>query len=698
MTSYETALFRALGIFEIWLEICNYLTLGEIAAAIQVCQAWHMSLQARILRDVYVSFVPINPITPDILKPTPPVDLLKKYSHEIRSLTIVDRPANRSEIEQFSLDGCTRLERFSWTSAGSTPGVYATLHQWASMIGFLKRNQSCLRDISVGYKCAKPMTFWKALAQEPFPSLKSLRADLFHPDPELAPLVWIASRNLESFELNSIGSITRHFEPIYINNDPNTNFKLFQEELCDESGITTSASGQKPKRKASDDPDDNKQFPPMKSIKLSCNNDNSNVELNSFQKNLCNEKSNAITSGGDQKPKRKASNDPDDNEQFPPMKSIKLSCNNNDPNTELESFQENLCNEKSNTITTGGDQKLKRKASDDADDNKLFPRMKSIKLSCAANCLNEGWLDVMKQCPRLELLHIHCKRLESEMKEIHEAVSSKTIWPRLNSMELQDQEMSDAEIAKIIKCLDASHKIEDRSPALFDRPKRLLKSFSTNSLHAGPETIDALHSGGHFESLETLHFISKYITATHILNILSSCPRLKSLKAGKIDAIAISKGNHRPWVCHDLVNMEIDIVTKSLDSRGLSSRGSQPHSIALGPLQIQNMLMMLPNNSTTLASAISLPRIEMQEACLEQLARLPKLKVMKFDGELFSSGFQKIPFVVNNGLGRLASQKDQETLPSTNQEKFLWDWMKAQLRNKPRRPKKTQVSLTNEDL
>ncbi|KAF9345870.1 hypothetical protein BGX26_002658 [Mortierella sp. AD094] len=263
-----------------------------------------------------------------------------------------------------------------------------------------------------------------------------------------------------------------------------------------------------------------------------------------------------------------------------------------------------------------------------SDENFLFPRAKSLRLPSLGDLIEgEEWLDLMKQCPKLETIRcgVNYPWASGSARGLCEALSSKSVWPNLNSMSFQFTNITDETLAETILSLNQDH--TDQHSTFSDRPSRPLKSLEVLGNSFGRASMDALRYHHHLESLEDLYLVSEGFTSIDVLTILTSCPRLKSFNAPMLDAAEVVRARDRPWVCLDLEIWVADILIVSEDNT--------------------------PPSPTSKASTTP-QEAEMQEACLEQLGRLHKLKVLKIHERSNVSEVQTISLVLSKGLERLA--------------------------------------------
>ncbi|KAF9096157.1 hypothetical protein BGX27_001166 [Mortierella sp. AM989] len=245
----------------------------------------------------------------------------------------------------------------------------------------------------------------------------------------------------------------------------------------------------------------------------------------------------------------------------------------------------------------------KRRATENLGEKFLFPR-----------------LSMMKQCPSLELIQIGDN--EGLLLELLEATSTAEIWPNLNSMELAWPAMTDRRVAELVLSINRSF-YQGQGSELFQGKERLLESFQS-SAKVGSLSIHALESYGHLAALEFLDISSTYTRSVSILVVLTSCPRLKSLKAVKVHAADIQREINQPWVCLCLESWNDGLEMGLSDWR-------RPAGITSDPTME-----------------------ELQEACFEQIGRLSELRTLELCGQGQNRVAMGIRLKLESGLGRLS--------------------------------------------
>ncbi|KAF9354280.1 hypothetical protein BGX26_007910 [Mortierella sp. AD094] len=266
MTLNEAASSHVLSLIEIVEGIGQFLNAGDLIDTIQVCKIWNAALQPLLYHDINVGE---EDDTVDPFERCPPIDLCRANAHRVRSLTVLGLPRFK---EYICLRGLVRLERFSWKSTRPLFSLARRIY-WSYTIDFLKAHESTIRDIVIGYNNPSGLIrLCKAIAHGSFPRLQSLSIsnyDFSFSREEEAQWVWMASRNLVSFEAKECKRLYRQL--FYIIRDPNATSKRLQEVLDQEE---QQSEYQFPERQASSalwdryKGDEHVLFPRMKKLNI----------------------------------------------------------------------------------------------------------------------------------------------------------------------------------------------------------------------------------------------------------------------------------------------------------------------------------------------------------------------------------------------------------------------------------------------
>ncbi|KAG0206220.1 hypothetical protein BGX31_002823, partial [Mortierella sp. GBA43] len=171
-----------------------------------------------------------------------------------------------------------------------------------------------------------------------------------------------------------------------------------------------------------------------------------------------------------------------------------------------------------------------------------FPKMKELRLR-NVRCITAMDLlhNVIRHCPALQRLSWHHMEHFVTVERFCELLEEGT-WPELDS---------------ILVIANLKHEMYERLLRSIKRPLRQLSAYNRETT---AETFELYRP--HFGTLEKLD-LRWYNgnTSTAAIQVLSSCPNLKSFLAKGVhaqDILNTEEGN-RPWVCHGLKELGIFI-------------------------------------------------------------------------------------------------------------------------------------------